>query len=75
VSKLTIGTFRQAHQEAVLERYAKDGINSLSLYCACTLCPVLAAYTFCFEAFPEDLELTKRIESVKLFYGVTEIGE
>jgi hypothetical protein len=71
LSKLQIGTFRRAHEKAVLEAYEKDGINSLAMYCACSLCPVLAAYTFCLEKYPADLELTKRIENVKIFYGVT----
>lgn len=70
-----IGTFRAAHQELVLEFYEKDGINSLAMYCACSFCPVLAAYTFCLEKYPQDLELTRRIESVKIFYGVDNVEE
>jgi hypothetical protein len=70
-----IGTFRKAHQEIVLEFYEKDGINSLAMYCACSLCPVLAAYSFCQEKYPENEELTKRIKAVMIFYGVQEIKE
>jgi hypothetical protein len=70
-----LAQFRKAHQEAVLAYYEKDGPDSLAMYCACTLCPVLAAYTFCAEKYPEDKELTKRIEGVKLFYGVAKVEE
>jgi cytochrome c biogenesis protein CcdA len=59
----------------VLEAYEKDGINCLAMYCACAMVPVLAAYTFCAEKYPEDLELTKRIENVKIFYGISTIEE
>jgi hypothetical protein len=74
-STLHIGDFRKAHQELVLEVYAKDGADGLAMYCACMLCPVLAAYSFCLEKYPEDELLTKRIEGVKLFYGVSKIEE
>jgi hypothetical protein len=70
-----IGVFRQAHEKFVKERYKEDGINSISLYCAVSFCPVLAAYWFCREVDSENKELTRRIESVKLFYGVTEVVE
>lgn len=67
--------FRAAHQATVIEFYEKDGINSLAMYCACSLCPVLAAYWFCREKYPADLELTRRIDSVMLFYGTSEVCE
>ena len=70
-----LAQFRKAHQEAAIAYYEKDGADSLAMYCACTMCPVLAAYTFCLEKYPEDKELTKRIEGVKLFYGVTNVEE
>jgi hypothetical protein len=70
-----LSQFRRAHQEAVISYYEESGIDSLAMYCACTLCPVLAAYTFCLEKYPHDKELTKRIEGVKLFYGVTDVKE
>ncbi len=73
--KFRIGQYRQAHEEAVKERYLSDGINSLSLYCAVGFCPVLAAYWFCREIDPNNPELTRRIESVKVFYGVDEVEE
>lgn len=67
--------FRQAHEKFVKERYKEDGINSLALYCAVSFCPVLAAYWFCREIDPDNIELTKRIENVKLFYGIEEVVE
>jgi len=70
-----LSEFRKAHQETVIEYYEKSGPNSLAMYCACTLCPVLAAYIFCLEKYPDDKELTKRIEGVKLFYGETDVAE
>lgn len=73
--KFKVGLFRQAHQKFIQERYREAGINSLALYCAVSFCPVLAAYWFCREVDSENPELTRRIESVKLFYGVTEVEE
>jgi hypothetical protein len=70
-----IGIFRQAHEKFVKERYKEDGIDSISLYCAVSFCPVLAAYWFCREVDLDNKELTRRIESVKLFYGVDEVVE
>ncbi len=70
-----VGIFRQAHEKLVKERYKEQGADSISLYCAVSSCPVLAAYWFCREVDPENSELTKRIDSVKLFYGVTEAIE
>ena len=73
--KFKIGAYRQAHEKFVKERYLEDGIDSLSLYCAVGFCPVLAAYLYCKEVDPDNPELTRRIESVKLFYGITEVEE
>jgi hypothetical protein len=73
--KLNITPFRRAHKELVCKLYLEGGINNLALYCATSLCPVIAAYWFCREVDPDNLELTKRIESVKLFYGITEVCE
>jgi hypothetical protein len=70
-----IGQFRQAHEQFVKERYQELGIDSLSLYCACSACPVIAAYTYCKEIDPNNSELTRRIENVKLFYGIEEVEE
>lgn len=70
-----IKVFREAHEAMVKERYIKEGIDSISLYCAVSFCPVLAAYCFCREIDPDNKELTKRIENVMLFYGVVEVLE
>jgi hypothetical protein len=68
-----IKPFRQAHEKFVKERYLSDGENSISLYCAVSLCPVIAAYWFCREVDPANKELTRRIEGVKIFYGIEEV--
>jgi coproporphyrinogen III oxidase-like Fe-S oxidoreductase len=73
--KFKIGQFRQAHQKFVQDRYKELGINSISLYCAVSFCPVLAAYIFCKEIDPKNEELTKRIENVKIFYDIREVEE
>jgi hypothetical protein len=73
--KFKVGQFRQAHQKFVQERYKEDGIDSLSLYSAVSFCPILAAYIFCREIDPDNIELTKRIENVKLFYDIKEVEE
>ena len=73
--KFKLGQFRNAHEKVVHELYEKDGKASLSLYCAITLCPVLAAFWYCREKDPSNEELTKTIENVKLFYGITEVEE
>lgn len=70
-----IGPFREAHEKMIQERYLDIGIDSLALYCAVSLCPVIAAYAYCKEIDPDNPELTRRIESVKLFYGITEVVE
>jgi hypothetical protein len=67
--------YRQAHEKLIRERYVKDGIDSISFYCAVSFCPVIAAYWFCKELDPANEELTRRIESVKLFYGIEEVRE
>ena len=73
--KFKVGQFRQAHQKFVQERYKEAGIDSLSLYSAVSFCPILAAYIFCREIDPDNIELTKRIENVKLFYDIKEVEE
>jgi hypothetical protein len=73
--KFKVGQFRQAHQKFVQERYKEAGIDSLSLYSAVSFCPILAAYIFCKEIDPDNIELTKRIENVKLFYDIKEVEE
>jgi hypothetical protein len=70
-----IGEFRNAHEKLVHDTYEEKGIDSISLYCACNLCPVVAAYWFCREKDPSNTELTRRIESVKVFYGIVDIIE
>jgi hypothetical protein len=73
--KFNVGLYRNAHEKLVKERYAEAGVNSISLYCAVSFCPVLAAYIFCQEVDPQNQELTKRVESVKLFYGIEEVED
>jgi hypothetical protein len=73
--KFKIGQYRQAHEKYVQERYLNDGIDSLALYSAVGFCPILAVYWFCREIDSENKELTRRIEGVKLFYGITEVEE
>lgn len=73
--KFKIGQYRQAHEKFVRERYFEAGIDSLALYSAVSFCPILAVYWFCREVDSNNKELTKRIENVKLFYGVTEVEE
>lgn len=72
---LRIGQFRQAHEKFVKERFLTDGIDSIAFYCAVSACPVLAAYYYCKEIDPDNPELTRRIEGVKLFYGITKVEE
>jgi hypothetical protein len=73
--KFKIGQFRQAHEQFVKERFLADGIDSIAFYCAVSACPVLAAYHYCREVDPDNSELTRRIESVMIFYGIDEVEE
>ena len=73
--KFKVGPYRQAHEKLVKERYKKEGVDSISLYCSVSACPVLAAYWYCREVDFENPELTKRIENVRLFYGFLEVEE
>lgn len=73
--KFKVGLYRKAHEILVHRLYEEDGIDSLSLYSAVSFCPILAAYWFSREKDSDNPELTRRIESVKLFYGITEVEE
>lgn len=72
---MSLGLYRLAHELKVKELYKKDGIDSIAFYCAVSYCPVLVAYSFCQEMDPKNEELTRRIQSVKLFYGIGEVEE
>lgn len=72
---LKIGQYRKAHEKFVRDSYFKEGIDCLALYSAVTSCPILAVYWFCREIDCDNEKLTRRIEAVKLFYGVLEIEE
>lgn len=72
---LKISQFRNAHEEKIKELYSREGIDSISLYCTVSYCPVIAAYWFCREFDPTNNELTKRIENIRLFYGIDEVVE
>jgi hypothetical protein len=73
--KFHIGVFRQAHEKNIQTLYDESGPDGIALYCAVSFCPVIAAYWFCREYAPDNAELTKRIENVKLFYGINEVVE
>lgn len=73
--KFKIAAYRHAHEKKVQELYQEAGPNGIALYCACSGCSVLAAYSYCKEIDPDNPELTRRIESVKIFYGITEVEE
>lgn len=73
--KFKIGAYRQAHEKKIQELYQEAGPNGIAFYCTVSFCPVLAAYWFCWEFDPTNSELTRRIESVKIFYGITEVEE
>lgn len=70
-----ISTYRLGHEKNVHDVYKDVGVNGIALYCAVGFCPVLAAYWFCRELDPENKELTRRIESVILFYGIEGVEE
>lgn len=70
-----ISIYRNAHEQKVKDLYAKEGINSISLYCTVSYCPILVGYWFCREVDPENQELTRRIESIKVFYGIEDVQE
>ena len=73
--KFKVGLYRKAHESLIHNLYKTDGIDGISLYCAVSFCPVLAAYWFCREVDSNNEELTRRVESVKLFYGIMEVEE
>lgn len=73
--KFKIGAYRRAHEKKIQELYQETGPDGIAFYCAVSFCPVLAAYWFCQEFDPTNSELTRRIESVKIFYGITEVEE
>lgn len=70
-----IAPYRKAHEKSVKEMYLKDGVDSISFYCAVSFCPVIAAYWFCREVDPDNPELTRRIESARIFYSICEVED
>lgn len=70
-----IGQFRKSKDE-LIKSVRKQGIDSLSIFCACTGLPVVAACLFLKEEFPDSAEkMDKKIEALKEFYGYEEIRE
>jgi hypothetical protein len=69
--KINIDEFR-VHEPLILKQYAKDGLNSVSLYAATAMVPVIALLVFIREVYP-SVELDKRINTLIGFYGYTEV--
>lgn len=73
--KLKLAQFR-TNKEELLRSIQKHGIDSLSMFCACTGLPVAAACVFVKEELPQySEEMDKKLEVLKEFYGYTEITE
>ena len=73
--KLKLAQFR-TNKEELLRSIQKHGIDSLSMFCACTGLRVGAACVFVKEELPQySEEMDKKLEVLKEFYGYTEITE
>lgn len=68
-----IAPFRNAHEKNVQDLYQSDGVDAIALYCAVSFCPVIAAYTFCQEIAPDDVEVARRVLATKNFYGLDKV--
>lgn len=69
--KINIDEFR-VHESLILKQYAKDGLNSVSLYAATAMVPVIALFCFIREKHPSS-ELDRRINVLVDFYEYTEV--
>lgn len=67
--KLDLYQYRSNKLE-LIRSIKKQGIESLSIFCACTGLPVIVACYFVKEELPEfDEEMGRKIEVLKEFYG------
>jgi hypothetical protein len=69
--KINIDEFR-VHEPLILKQYEKDGLNSVSLYAATAMVPVIALFCFIREEHPSS-ELDRRINALVEFYEYTEV--
>ena len=69
--KINIDEFR-VHEPLILKQYEKDGLNSVSLYAATAMVPVIALFIFIREVYP-SVELDRRINVLVDFYEYTEV--
>lgn len=69
--KINIDEFR-VHEPLILKQYEKDGLDSVSLYAATAMVPVIALLIFIREIHPSS-ELDRRINVLIEFYGYTEV--
>lgn len=67
--KIDIEQFRSNKAE-LIKSIEKLGIDSISMYCACTGLPVIAACYFVLEELPQYKEkMERKIQACKEFYG------
>jgi hypothetical protein len=67
--KINIEQFRSNKAE-LIKSIEKQGIDSLSLFCACTGLPVIAACFYVKEDLPQyDEEMDRKIAALREFYG------
>lgn len=60
----------RVNKPEVIRHVKKNGIDSLSLFCATTGVSLLAAHIYVAEEFPEYREYCeKKLETLKDFYG------
>lgn len=72
---LKISQFRKNKPE-LIKSIQNQGIDSLSMFCACTGLPVAAACMFVKEEYPEYTDLMdKKLQLLTEFYGYKGIEE
>jgi hypothetical protein len=61
-------------KEDLIKNMRRNGLSSLSFYCAVCSFPLPAAIVFCIEEWPEHKEeLEAKLERIREFYGYERI--
>ena len=70
--KLRITEFSSC-KDILIEHYTEKGLEDVQLVCVLCGIPLIAAYSYIQEGFPDDELLQKEMDDICKFYGYTEI--
>jgi len=69
--KINVNEFR-VHEPLIIKHFSQFGIDSIGLYAATAMVPVIALYVYIREVYPSE-ELDRRVNVLIEFYGYTEV--